>query len=93
MTRLVRRVRQWLHRRGQGYGVGVSAPTNEHLKLEEAFTQCAGHFIAVDRRTGHVVAAKASPYELSAHLKANRIHGVDVMRAPDPSEPEVVGIG
>lgn len=93
MTRLVRSARRWLRRRRHGYGVAVSAPTNEHFKLEEAFTQCAGQWIAVDRRTGHVVAAKGSPYELSAHLKANCIRGVDVIRAPDPSEPEVVGIG
>lgn len=73
--------------------MGVSPPASEHLRLEEAFTQCAGQFIAVDRRTGNVVAARPTPYELSAHLKSNRISGVDVMRAPDLNEPEVVGIG
>ena len=93
MTRLVSGFRQWMRRRHRGYGSGVSATANEHLRLEEAFTQCAGQWIAVDRRTGHVVAARPSPYELSAHLKANRVRGVDVMRAPDLNEPEVVGIG
>ena len=94
MTRLVRGLRQWLRRRFGGYGEDMSTPArDDHMKLEQAFTQCAGQWVAVNRATGHVVAARPSPYELAAYLKEQGIGGVDVLRAPDASEPEVVGIG
>lgn len=85
--------RRWLRRWATGYRRAVDRHVDEHLRLEQAFTECAGQWVAVDRRTGAVVAARPNPYELAAHLKENGIRGVDVVRAPDHHEPEVVGIG
>jgi len=65
----------------------------EQPELRSAYLECAGQWVAVDRRTGRVVAARPTPYELSAYLKENQVHGVDIMRAPDESEPELVGLG
>lgn len=64
-----------------------------HGKLDEAIRECPGQWVAVDRRTGHVVAARSTPYELSAYIKEHGIHGVAMFRAPGLDEPEVVGIG
>jgi hypothetical protein len=61
--------------------------------IRPALRECAGQWIAVDRRTGEVRAVKATPYELAAYLRDRSMSGVDVMRAPDPSEPELVGLG
>jgi len=61
--------------------------------LRTAYQELAGQWIAVDRVTGAVRAAKPTPYDLSAYLKENQIRGVDVLRATDPSEPELVGLG
>ena len=94
MVAMLRRlVSRWSEGRAAGYRPRMSGDTDEHLKLEQAFTECSGQWVAVNRRTGEVVAARPSPYELSAHLKSNRIQGVDIVRAPDQNEPEVVGIG
>ncbi|SDV00386.1 hypothetical protein SAMN04488544_3309 [Microlunatus sagamiharensis] len=61
--------------------------------LSEVLAQLPGLWVAVDRRSNEPMAAASTPYELSATLKANRITGVAVVRAPDPSEPELVGLG
>ena len=64
-----------------------------HMKLAQAFTECPGQWVAIERRTGRVVAARPSPYELSAYVKEQQIRGVEIFRAPAVDEPEVVGIG
>lgn len=63
------------------------------MKLQQAFRECAGQWVAIDRRTGVVVAARATPYELAAYIKEAGVRGVDVIRAPAEEEPEVVGFG
>lgn len=88
----MRSVWQWLKSLVQRYGHDVERP-DEHLKLAEAIRDCPGQWVAIDRRTGHVVAAGPTPYELSAYIKEHNIHGVEMLRAPAVGEPEVVGIG
>lgn len=85
----------WLRlaRRRSGYGRAVPADGDHHMKLQEAFAQCPGKWVAISRRTGAVVAVKATPYELSAFIKEHNLRGVDVLRAPAEDEPEVVGFG
>ncbi|MCA1709913.1 MAG: hypothetical protein LC808_44180 [Actinobacteria bacterium] len=65
----------------------------DHMHLDQAFRECPGVWVAIDRRTGDVRLASGSPYELAAKIKADRITGVDVVRAPAEGEPEVVGFG
>lgn len=52
-----------------------------------------GKWVAVDRVTGEPVAAADTPYKLAAELRSRQIKNVAVVRAPDPSEPELVGLG
>ena len=61
--------------------------------LAEVLVGLGGCWVAVDRRTNEPRAVAKTPYELSAKLRAERITGVAVVRAPDPSEPELVGLG
>ena len=63
------------------------------MRLEQAFRECPGLWVAIDRRTGEVRLAERSPYELAAKIKADAIAGVDIVRAPAEGEPEVVGFG
>ena len=76
-----------------GYRGQVVYPPDEHLRLEEAFRKCPGEWVAIDRKTGRIVAAKDSPYELSGYVKERGIRGVDIIRAPAENESEVVGFG
>ncbi len=85
--------RRGLKSRNGGYRPFVAAEQEEHLRLEPAFRECPGQWVAVDRRTGVVRAAAQTPYALAAKLKADRIADVDVIRAPAVGEPEVVGFG
>jgi hypothetical protein len=91
-TSVRRRVRRHAHPSGR-CGENVPRTADEHLLLEDAFTQCAGQWVAIDRKTGRIVAAKPSPCELSAYVKERLIRGVDIIRAPAENEPEVVGFG
>jgi len=83
---------QWTKRLGRLYR-GKMAARDEHLKMEQAFVECAGQWVAVDRQTGDVRAARSTPYELSAYVKSEGIRGVDIVRAPSEQEPEMVGFG
>jgi hypothetical protein len=71
----------------------MSSGSEAQLDLRAAFAECEGQWVAVDRRSGRVVAARDTAYDLSAYLKERQIHGVDILRAPDDSEPELVGLG
>ena len=94
MRQLLSSIRRWVDRRTRRYGWGVpSREDDEHMKLQQAFRECAGQWVAIDRRTGAVVAARATPYELSAYIKERGVRGVDIIRAPAEGEPEVVGLG
>ena len=81
--------------RGRYRRTVLSTPSDGdgHLRLEQAFRECPGLWVAVDRRTGEVRAAASSPYELAGRIKSELIRGVDVLRAPGADEPEVVGFG
>ena len=61
--------------------------------LSEVLRDFAGQWVAVDRVTGEPRAASDSPYKLAAELRSRQIKNVAVVRAPDPSEPELVGLG
>lgn len=63
------------------------------VPLSEVFAQCAGNWVAVDRVTGEPRAAARTADELAAHLRSHQIRNVSMVRAPDPSEPEMVGLG
>jgi hypothetical protein len=39
------------------------------------------------------VAVADTPYKLSAMIRSKQIKNVAVVRSPDPSEPELVGLG
>jgi hypothetical protein len=61
--------------------------------LATALREAAGCWVAVDRATNRIVEAAKTPYELSALIRQRGIRNVTVVRAPDPSEPELVGLG
>lgn len=61
--------------------------------LAEVLSEIPGRWAAVDRRTNELRAVASDPYALAAKIRADRITGVAVVRAPDPSEPELVGLG
>jgi hypothetical protein len=61
--------------------------------LAAALREAAGSFVAVDRATNAIVAAASTPDELTATIRRQGLRNVAVVRAPDPSEPELVGLG
>lgn len=61
--------------------------------LASVLSEVPGCWVAVDRTTGEPVEAADSPYELARRLRSRQIRNVAVVRAPDPSEPELVGLG
>lgn len=91
MRRVVAALRRRFRPADPGYGTTVAS--EEHLRLEQAFSECAGQWVAVHRGTGEVLAAAHTPYELAAQVRTGRIRGVDIVRAPSVGEPEVVGFG
>lgn len=80
----------WL-RRDRGTMTGEES--EGEVLLADAFEQCPGKWLAVDRVTGLVRAADDNPDRLLAHLREQRITNVAVVRAPDVDEPELVGLG
>jgi hypothetical protein len=61
--------------------------------LGEVLAQAAGKWVAVDRNTNEARLIAGSPYELAAEIRRLGLTNVAVVRAPDPSEPELVGLG
>jgi len=61
--------------------------------LATTLGQCAGKWVAVDRTTNEPRAVADSPFELSAEVSRRGLRNVAVVRAPDPTEPELVGLG
>ena len=61
--------------------------------LASVLAEVPGCWVAVDRSTGEPVAAEDSPYKLAATIRSRRLKNVAVVRAPDPTEPELVGLG
>jgi hypothetical protein len=89
---MLTRVRDWLKRSGKER-THVANDVVERRPLGEVLRVFAGQWVAVDRITGEPVAAAGSPYKLAAELRSRQIKNVAVVRAPDPSEPELVGLG
>ncbi len=61
--------------------------------LSSVLREMRGCWVAVDRVTGEPLEAADSLYELARRLRSRQIWNLAVMRAPDPSEPELVGPG
>jgi ribosomal protein S11 len=61
--------------------------------LSGALAELPGKFVALDRKTNTPVAAADSPDRLAAEIRSRGLRNVTVVRAPDPSEPELVGLG
>lgn len=83
----MRRLWRWAHR-------GERTLTDpERRGLAEVLGQAPGKWVAVDRATNEPRLIADSPYELAAEIRRRNLRNVAVVRAPDPSEPELVGLG
>ena len=49
--------------------------------------------MAIDRLCNEPQAVSDSPDTLVAEIRTRRLVNIGVVRAPDPSEPELVGLG
>ncbi len=81
-------MRRWFRTRAK---VAAVRPVREPLST--VLAECAGHWIAVDRATNKLLAAAPTADALAVQVREQRLRGVAIMRAPDPSEPELVGLG
>ncbi len=61
--------------------------------LSQILAECAGNWIAVDRATNALLAAAPTADALALQVRDRRLRNVAVLRAPDPLEPELVGLG
>lgn len=67
--------------------------TPDRVALSSVLAESAGRWIAVDRTTNEPRLMADSPYQLAAEIRRLGLRNVAVVRAPDPSEPELVGLG
>lgn len=65
----------------------------DRVALSSVLAESAGKWVAVDRTTNEPRLMADSPYELAALIREQNLRNVAVVRAPDPSEPELVGLG
>lgn len=65
----------------------------DRVALSSVLAEIPGKWVAVDRTTNEPRLMADSPYELAAEIRGQRLRNVAVVRAPDPSEPELVGLG
>lgn len=63
------------------------------LPLSETLREFRGSWVAVDRRTGEAVEAADTPHLLAAKIRERGLKNVAIVRAPDETEPELVGLG
>lgn len=61
--------------------------------LAEVLAQLPGRWVAVDRLTNEPKAAADTPDALAIQVRERRLRNVAIVRAPDPTEPELVGLG
>jgi len=61
--------------------------------LSAVLAELAGKWVAVDRTTNELRLVADTPYALAAEIRSRGLRNVAVVRAPDPSEPELVGLG
>lgn len=64
---------------------------NRAVDLSEALRTCPGKWIAL--RHGEMVEVRDTPYALVQALHERDITDATIIRAPDASEPELVGLG
>lgn len=67
--------------------------TPDRISLSSVLAESAGRWVAVDRATNEPRLMADSPYELAAEIRRRGLRNVAVVRAPEPSEPELVGLG
>lgn len=67
--------------------------STERVSLVEALSGFAGQWVAVDRATNQAVLVAETPYALSAKIRSEGRRNVAIVRAPDPEQPELVGLG
>lgn len=65
----------------------------DRVPLSRVLAESAGKWVAVDRSTNQLRLIADSPYALAAEIRRSGLRNVAVVRAPDPSEPELVGLG
>lgn len=90
---------------GQGSGaappVGASCdddavstvPHPDRVGLATVLAQVPGKWVAVDLDTNEPRVVADSPAEMVAAIRRSGIHNVAVVRAPEPDEPQLVGLG
>lgn len=61
--------------------------------LADVLAELPGQWVAIDRLTNEPLAASDSPDTLVAEIRQRHLTNVGVVRAPDPTEPELVGLG
>lgn len=87
MWRIVRRVaRRSRYSRGMGKGATKSP-------LASVLAEVPGCWVAIDRRTNAPRAVAETPYKLTAMIRDQGLNGVAIVRAPDATDPELVGLG
>lgn len=73
---------------------GKNMPSKpDRVALSSVLAESAGKWVAVDRSTNEPRLMADSPYQLAAEIRQRGLRNVAVVRAPDPSEPELVGLG
>jgi hypothetical protein len=65
----------------------------QRVGLSTTLAQAAGKWVAVDRTTNEPRLMADSPYQLAAEIRQRGLRNVAIVRAPDPREPELVGLG
>jgi len=61
--------------------------------LSTVIREFPGRWVAVDRNSGVPRAAADTPYLLAQEIRSRQIKNIAIVRAPDPCEPELVGLG
>ena len=69
------------------------ASRSARVGLSTTLSQAPGKWVAVDRATNEPRLMADTPYELAAEIRRRGVRNVAVVRAPDPQEPELVGLG
>jgi len=80
---------RWFRKRNEGRGNMQS----DRQPLSQVLAECAGNWIAVDRSTNELRAAASSADLLAIQIREKGLRNVAILRAPDASEPELVGLG
>ena len=82
-----------LHSRSRSIGYPRVMHALPVRPLSEVMAESPGCWIAIHRGTNAPLAIADSPYALAAKIREMQLHGIAVLRAPTPDEPELVGLG